>query len=109
MGCARWFAVAGTAVAVAFSAAAEAGPYTAEYVFGDSLSDSGNNATALGPGARTSVPISGNTFIPDFPYASGHYTNDRVWAQSFAQALNLPLAPSLLGGGNFASSRHKHK
>ena len=45
-----------------------ASAYSALYIFGDSLSDSGNNATVLSP--PTPVPISGNDFIPN-PYASG--------------------------------------
>jgi len=72
------------------------------YVFGDSLSDAGNNALALPPGAVTPVPISGNDFVPDFPYASTHYTNDKIWAQTFAQALGLQANPSLAGGTDFA-------
>ena len=57
--------------------------YSNLFVFGDSLSDSGNNAIVLAPNV-TPVPISGNSFIPFFPYASGHYTNDQVWAQILA-------------------------
>ena len=72
------------------------------YVFGDSLSDAGNNALVLGPAAITPVPISGNGFIPTFPYASTHYTNDKIWAQTFAQALGLQANPSLAGGTDFA-------
>ena len=82
------------------TAGAEAG-YSNVFIFGDSLSDSGNNAVVLGPNI-TPVPISGNSFIPVFPYASGHYTNDQVWAQSFALALGLSAAPSLLGGTDYA-------
>ena len=72
------------------------------YIFGDSLSDAGNNALVLPPGAVTPVPISGNDFVPDFPYASTHYTNDKIWAQTFAQALGLQANPSLAGGTDFA-------
>jgi len=50
------------------TAATHATAYSALYIFGDSLSDSGNNATVLSP--PTPVPISGNDFIPN-PYASG--------------------------------------
>ena len=71
------------------------------FLFGDSLSDSGNNAVALTPNV-TPVPISGNSFIPAFPYASGHYTNGPVWAQSFASSLGLGANPSLLGGTDYA-------
>jgi phospholipase/lecithinase/hemolysin len=75
--------------------------YSSLFVFGDSLSDSGNNAIALAPGV-TPVPISGNSFIPTFPYASGHYTNDQVWAQILATSLGLSANPSLAGGTNYA-------
>ena len=79
-----------------------ASAYSALYIFGDSLSDSGNNAIVLAPNT-TPVPISSNDFIPSFPYASGHYTNGPVWAEDFASALGLSASPSLLGGTNFAS------
>jgi len=75
--------------------------YSSLFVFGDSLSDSGNNAVALAPGV-TPVPISGNSFIPTFPYASGRYTNDQVWAQIVATSLGLSANPSLLGGSDHA-------
>lgn len=67
--------------------AALAGPYTGLVVFGESLSDSGNNAfvfdNVLGPPLpagtlRTPVPIPSPSFIPDFPYASGRYSNGPV-------------------------------
>jgi phospholipase/lecithinase/hemolysin len=80
---------------------AQALPFTGLVIFGDSLSDSGNNAIVLSPNV-TPVPISGNTFIPDFPYASGHYTNGQVWAQRFASALGLSATPVLAGGTDFA-------
>jgi outer membrane lipase/esterase len=79
--------------ALAASSGANAG-YSNLFVFGDSLSDSGNNAIVLAPNV-TSVPISGNSFIPTFPYASGHYTNGPVWAQIFATSLGLSANPSL--------------
>src|SRR5215831_7333814 len=83
------------------TATTHASAYSALYIFGDSLSDSGNNAIVLAPNT-TPVPISGNDFIPVNPYASGHYTNGPVWAQDFAAILGLSASPSLLGGTNFA-------
>ena len=74
--------------------------YSSLFVFGDSLSDSGNNA-ALTPN-RTTVPISGNSFIPTDPYESGHYTNGQVWAQIVASSLGLSANPSLAGGTDYA-------
>jgi outer membrane lipase/esterase len=79
---------------------AQAG-YSALYVIGDSLSDSGNNAVVLAPNV-TPVSAITNTFIPTFPYPSAHYTNGLVWAQTFAPMLGLSAAPSLVGGGDYA-------
>ena len=75
--------------------------YSGLYIFGDSLSDSGNNAVVLVPNV-TPVPISGNSFIPTYPYASGRYTNGQTWAQILASALGLNASPSLLGGTDYA-------
>ena len=98
-----------TVVCLASSSGADAG-YSALFIFGDSLSDSGNNAIlfdALGasqipplpPGTlRTQVlpPTVTNSLIPTYPYAvSNEYTNGQVWAQTFASSLGLNLAPSL--------------
>lgn len=70
------------------------------YVFGDSLSDSGNAALAVG--ADPLQVISSNAYVPSRPYASGTLSNGDVWATTFAQALGLSAAPSLAGGTNFA-------
>jgi outer membrane lipase/esterase len=93
----------------AMSPAASAGPFTGLVVFGDSLSDSGNNAlvfdsmSGLPAGAaRTPVPIPGPDFVPTFPYASGRYTTGPVWAEVLASNLGLAAAPSLAGGSDFA-------
>ncbi len=77
--------------------------YSGMFVFGDSLSDSGNNFTAFF-GATGPAPTS-NTFIPTFPYSSGTYSNGPTWVSGLAAGLGLPAAaaaPSLLGGGNYA-------
>jgi outer membrane lipase/esterase len=75
--------------------------YSNLYIFGDSLSDSGNNAVVLTPNV-TPLPISGNSFIPTYPYASGRYTDALVWAQTLASSLGLNADPSLLGGTDYA-------
>jgi phospholipase/lecithinase/hemolysin len=93
-------AAAGLAVVITSTSAHAA--FSDLFIFGDSISDAGNNATKLGPNAVTPVPIPDNTFVPTFPYASGHYTNGKIWAQSFAQALGLQANPALLGGTDFA-------
>ena len=83
---------------------ASASPYTSMVVFGDSLSDSGNNAIQLG--GSQSQTITGNSYIPTFTYltptSSGTYSNGPVWASYAAAGLGLPLTPSLLGGTNYA-------
>lgn len=95
----------------AFSSATLAGPYTGLVVFGESLSDSGNNAIVfdyvLGPPLpagtlRTPVPIPSPSFIPDFPYASGRYSNGPVWAEQLASGLGVAAAPSMAGGSDYA-------
>ena len=59
--------------------AAHAGPYDAEYVFGDSLSDNGNLAAALG------------TTFPNPPSYHDSFTNGPVSVQLLAQSLGLSL------------------
>ena len=79
---------------------AEANPYTSMVVFGDSLSDSGNNSVVLG---NNGGPVTSNSYIPTTgPYATGVYSNGPVWASDVASTLGLTLAPSQLGGTNFA-------
>lgn len=89
------------------------------YIFGDSLSDPGNNAIRFGSDATATPPsnvtlqseITGNTFIPTYPYATSYqYTNGNVWAYQFATLLGLPsaVAGPVLGSGlgaiNYASA-----
>lgn len=87
---------------LACSTWASAAAYDGLYIFGDSLSDAGNNALVIG--ADPGQVITGNTYIPSRPYASGQYSNGNVWARSFADGLGLGAygMPSLAGGGNFA-------
>jgi phospholipase/lecithinase/hemolysin len=100
--------VAAAMLTVSFASLADVlpplSPYTSLKIFGDSLSDSGNNAILLGTGGG--VPTS-NTYVPSgAPYASGTYSNGNVWVNAFAAAEGLPLAatPSLLpGGSNYAA------
>jgi len=88
------------AAAALVLAGASAQAYSSLIVFGDSLSDSGNNAQVLGtaPGQG----ITGNSYVPTLPYASGTYSNGAVWTASFAAGLGLDATPSLLGGGIYA-------
>lgn len=87
-------------VACLFSAGtAMASTYSNLVVFGDSLADSGN--VALRTPARESVPLVG-PIVPDAPYASGRFSNGKVWSEYFAEGLGLSVSPSLPGGNNYA-------
>lgn len=86
-------------------------PFNSLVIFGDSLSDTGNNAfmfdNVIGPPAppgtlRTPTPIPSPDFIPTFPYTSNRYSNGPVWVEQFAASLGLSATASLLGGTNFA-------
>lgn len=113
------FSVGAIALTVAAAAPANAMPvpmplYGGLVIFGDSLSDSGNNFLAattppLGsPSNITPASAITNSFVPSFtyapaaPYPFGVYSNGPVWATPFAASLGLSALPSLAGGGNFA-------
>jgi phospholipase/lecithinase/hemolysin len=66
------------------AAASTFGPYDDIYVFGDSLSDSGNIALAAPAG------------VPNPPYPLGQFTNGNTWTTQ------LGLTPSIAGGTNYA-------
>jgi outer membrane lipase/esterase len=75
---------------------AAAGPFTNMYVFGDSLSDTGNLSIATGgfyPAAGTGQP-----------YAPGRFSNGPLWVEGLAAGLGLAAdaAPFQVGGKNFA-------
>jgi phospholipase/lecithinase/hemolysin len=66
--------------------------YPALYVFGDSLSDAGNNWLSSG-GATPLSP----------PYYLGHYSNGPTWAENLGPLLGLPAPlPSFIGGTDYA-------
>ena len=64
-------------LAAAFALPAAAAPYTAQYVFGDSLSDNGNLAAAFG------------TTFADPPFANNAFTNGPVAVELLANRLGL--------------------
>jgi outer membrane lipase/esterase len=89
-------------------AAAPAHAFSNIFIFGDSLSDSGNVGLALQylggvPNASQGVPLQpiSNTYIPDAPYPiTGGYnfatfSNGPVWAADVAQKLGLQADPTL--------------
>ena len=88
-----------TLAAVAFTTLpATAGPYTSMVVFGDSLSDSGNNASLglFDPGQV----VNNNSYVPSFTYGPvGTYSNGPVWASYAAATLGVTLTPSNVGAG----------
>jgi outer membrane lipase/esterase len=76
-------------------ASAQAGPYSSLYVFGDSLSDVGNDLVVTGgavpsPGYYTD---GGNT---------GRFTNGLNYIDRLAAGLGVSATPSVLGGTNYA-------
>lgn len=96
---------AGLSLCTATLAASAAGSYSSLVVFGDSLSDSGNNALLLAPafgGTLPPVVIASDAAYTQIPSAAGTYSNGWVWTEYFAQSLGLPLVPSIAGGTNFA-------
>ncbi len=72
-----------------FAVSASAATPTQLYIFGDSLSDTGNVTILNG--------------IPLPPYFPGHFSNGNIWVETLASNLGLsaPL-PSLAGGTNYA-------
>ncbi len=91
------------------------------WVFGDSLSDTGNVAIALTdftqipPATPTQcVPFScegaGADLVPGLPYATGNpfpppfprFSNGPLWIEGLASGLGLSAEPALNGGTNFA-------
>jgi outer membrane lipase/esterase len=96
-------AIAGFGLCAAAVAASAASPYSSLVVFGDSLSDSGNNFLLLSQaGQLEPVNITGDGYYSKMPSTAGTYSNGAVWTQYFAQSLGLTLTPSLAGGSNYA-------
>lgn len=77
-------------------ASAQAG-YTGLYVFGDSLSDSGNDLVITHGG----VPTPG-IYTDATNTVTGRFTNGLNYADLLAADLGVSLTPSLLGGTNYA-------
>jgi outer membrane lipase/esterase len=80
-----------------FAATALAGPalaaiptYSNMYVFGDSLSDTGNISYFFGGQ------------LPQPPYYEGRFSNGPIWIDDLAAGLGLTVSPSYPGGNNYA-------
>jgi outer membrane lipase/esterase len=80
---------------IALPLSAAAGPFSSLFIFGDSLSDTGNLAI-LSP-ANAPNPAFG-------PYDGGRYSNGPLWVEGLATGLGLTgqAAPVFLGGNNYA-------
>ncbi|MCU0869954.1 MAG: SGNH/GDSL hydrolase family protein [Burkholderiales bacterium] len=86
---------------VALAHATSAAAFSKLVVFGDSLSDTGNNAAVIG--ANPSQVITGDRYIPIQAYnTGGTYSNGPVWTTVFGNALGLASTPFRQGGTNFA-------
>lgn len=87
-------------IALLFVSATANAMFSGVYVFGDSLSDGGNAFIGQG-GVNEPFPymnsVPGNTYAP-----ANVFSNGPVWVQYLADDLGLPLAPSFIGGTNFA-------
>ena len=113
----KFFLAAIGFVAVTSAQAVVSSPISGLVIFGDSLSDSGNNTLHPLIGAQagqtsilTPIPF-GNSYVPGQTYAEfggtasnpyATYSNGAVWATQFANMLGVPLAPSNAGGTNYA-------
>lgn len=86
--------IAGLVVAMAASAA-QAGPYSAMYVFGDSLSDVGNVATITGGGVPLPAVYTDGT-------VTGRFTNGSNYIDTLSSMLGLTVSASLAGGTDYA-------
>lgn len=89
------FAMAALACALGVSSAAMAGPYSALYGFGDSLSDSGNDFIITGGAVPSAAYYTDGATV-------GRFTNGRNYLDGLAQRLGVGLAPSVAGGTNYA-------
>lgn len=84
---------------------AQAGPYSNMYVFGDSLSDSGNDLQLFAhPDPALSLPpadLPASTYYTDGTN-TGRFTNGLNYADRLAASFGLALTPSVMGGNNYA-------
>lgn len=86
----RLFSTVAVAIGLLAANVAAASPYSGFYVFGDSLSDSGNiYATTSGS-------------MPPSPYFNGRFSNGPTYAENLGARYGFAAGPSLLGGTNYA-------
>jgi phospholipase/lecithinase/hemolysin len=83
------------AAGLGFAAFAQAGSYSNLFVFGDSLSDIGNDSLVTGGAIPSAAFYTNGT-------ATGRFTNGLTYADYLATGLGLSLTPSVSGGTNYA-------
>lgn len=88
------------ALAASLGAQAQGPSFSSLVVFGDGLADSGNSAQLIG--ADPGQVVSGDGYYAVRPFATGRYTNGRVWVEDLASRFGLRADPSMLGGSNYA-------
>ncbi len=94
---ARMLAIGTVLAAMAPALPASAAPFTDLYVFGDSLTDTGNaHLGAITLGLSSPAP-------PELGYFNGRLSNGPVWVDYLSQRLGAGLLePQLLGGTNYS-------
>ncbi|WP_457420275.1 SGNH/GDSL hydrolase family protein [Roseateles sp. P5_E7] len=83
------------AAGLGFAAMAQALPYSNLFVFGDSLSDVGNDLDVTGGALPSTLYYTNGT-------ATGRFTNGLSYADYLAAGLGLTLTPSVQNGNNYA-------
>ncbi|MFQ5560141.1 MAG: SGNH/GDSL hydrolase family protein [Nitrospinota bacterium] len=87
---------------ILYSPTSEAGSiasFSNVFVFGDSLSDTGNVSAVTGCAAQ---PVPNGGLIPVAPYEGGRFSNGKVWVEVLADSLGKSVFPAASGGTDFA-------
>jgi outer membrane lipase/esterase len=98
--------IASIAMASLASQAVIANPYSGLYVFGDSLFDSGGNATAIATGNGIPGVRATNLVGPTYQAGSGE-ASGRISPQFIADNIGIELTGSEFGGTNYAVGAHR--
>ena len=98
--------IASIALATLASQTATAAPYSGLYVFGDSLFDSGGNATAAFTGNGIPGVRATNLVGPTYQAGSGE-ASGKISPQFIAENLGIELTGSEFGGTNYAVGAHR--
>ncbi|MFT6758576.1 MAG: outer membrane lipase/esterase [Chitinophagales bacterium] len=94
------------AIATLASQTVTAAPYSGLYVFGDSLFDSGGNATAIATGNGIPGVRATNLVGPTYQAGSGE-ASGRISPQFIADNLGVELTGSEFSGTNYAVGAHR--